>query len=176
MQARIKSIYPIKSNYRLVNIFGYSSRGVPGLEIIGLGKIGRATKEKFLYLSRLYKLKLPVKRFVLCVEDDDVLKELSAESARWLELPLLILFWSLAEQLAIHRLEDCLTAGKISVCGKVSFFPLEGEQLLASLERMEFYDQNLKWIAPHNFSLPGEFLHLPLEPLFGGKIKISLDR
>ena len=173
MQSRIQSIYPIRSHYRKVQLFGYSSRGVPGLEIIGLGKIARATKEKFLYLSRLYRLKLPMRRFVLCIEDDDILKELPMENARWLELPLLILFWSLAEQLAIHHLEDCLTAGKVSVSGTIDFLPLEGESLWEVMESLDSLDNSLKWIAPHKFKLPKEFRHLPLESLFKDKMQLN---
>ncbi len=63
MNLRTRSIYPYAGNYYPVDIFGYTSHGIPGLEIVGLGKYGKSVKEKFIYLTRVKNLKVPKKRY-----------------------------------------------------------------------------------------------------------------
>src|SRR5215217_7585557 len=120
---RTKSLYPYAGGFCPVDIFGYASNGIPGIEIVGMGKHGRGVKEKFVYLSRQKKLKFPLKRFVLCVEGELEIKKFKEEEYRFLELPLLMMLWSLTGHLPLEHLEDCFASGKISVEGFVS--PLE---------------------------------------------------
>lgn len=166
MNMRTKSLYPYAGQYCPVDIFGYASNGIPGIEIVGMGKYGRGVKEKFIYLSRQKKLKFPLKRFVLCVEGELESKKFKEEEYRFLELPLLMMLWSLTGHLPLEHLEDCFSAGKISVEGLVS--PLElslGEQQkLVDLFKMEDY-QSLKIIAPEKLEIHGDFYHLPVEGL-----------
>lgn len=68
MNTRIIAMYPCKGKFCTVEIFGYSTRGLPGLEIVGLGGSGRQLKEKLIYITRLQKVGLPLNRYVLCVE------------------------------------------------------------------------------------------------------------
>lgn len=116
---RILGAVKHRNSERLIDIFGYSSKGLPGLDIVGLGQAGRLIKEKFVYLSRTSGLKIPVKRYVLCVEDSAFLREVGQDEVRWLELPLLILFWGLAEQFQFAKLEDCIACGHVHPSGRI---------------------------------------------------------
>jgi hypothetical protein len=150
-----------------VDIFGYASNGIPGIEIVGLGKYSRSMKEKFIFLSREKKLKFPLKRFVLCIEGEVEGKKFKEEEYRYLELPLLIMLWSLTGHLPLGHLEDCFASGKISVEGEISALLLsEKEQgQLSEMFKLDD-DQSLKIIAPGSMSILGEHYHLPVEGLF----------
>ncbi len=164
---RTKSLYPYAGQYYPVDIFGYSSKGIPGIEIVGIGKHARAMKEKFIFLSREKKLKFPLRRFVLCIEGDVEGKKFKDEEYRYLELPLLIMLWSLTGHLPLSHLEDCFASGKISVEGEV--FPLHLQQSdlvkLNELFKLE-EEQALKIIAPDAMEIGEEHFHLSLEGLW----------
>lgn len=166
-QARIKGVYPIRAGHKVVDIFGHSSRGIPGIQIVGLGKLGNTIKEKLIYLTRMQNVKFPFKRFVLCLEKYEDNKEISSEDFRWLELPLLITFWSLAGLLPIAKLEDCITSGTISVSGEVTCMPIPDEIL-------EKHDR-IKYIMPVDCFVPENVYHLPVESLFENKQAINFD-
>lgn len=125
MQNQISSFIEIPSGWHHVTLFGYSNQGIPGVEIIGLGNTGRLIKEKFIYLSKIRKLNIPSRRYVLCYESSLGEKKLTPEVIQWLELPLLILFWSLAEQIPILRLDDCLSSGRVLANGEIYFRDME---------------------------------------------------
>ena len=156
MNMRTKSLYPYAGQYCPVDIFGYASNGIPGIEIVGMGKYARGVKEKFIYLSRQKRLKFPLKRFVLCVEGE----------YRFLELPLLMMLWSLTGHLPLEHLEDCFSSGKISVEGLISplDLSLKEQEKLVELFRLDD-DQSLKIIAPEKVEIHGDFYHLPVEGL-----------
>ena len=166
MNMRTKSLYPYAGQYCPVDIFGYASNGIPGIEIVGVGKYARTMKEKFIYLSREKKLKFPLKRFVLCVEGEIEGKKFKDEEYRYLELPLLIMLWSLTGHLPLQQLEDCFASGKISVEGEVTELNLsESEQKqLGELFNLP-EDQSLKVIAPNRMQVCDDHYHLPFEGL-----------
>lgn len=163
---RTKSLYPFGGQHCAVDIFGYASNGIPGIEIVGMGKYSRSMKEKFIYLSREKKLKFPLKRFVLCVEGELESKKFKDEEYRYLELPLLMMLWSLTGHLPLEKLEDCFAAGKISIEGQVSPLPLTASQQeeLSELFNLEDH-QSLKIIAPVNMTVHENYYHLPVEGL-----------
>ena len=172
MNMRTKSLYPYAGLYCPVDIFGYSSNGIPGIEIVGIGKYSRSMKEKFIYLSRERKLRFPLKRFVLCVEGEVEGKRFKEEEYRYLELPLLLMLWSLTGHLPLGNLEDCFASGKISVEGEVSALLLscrEQENLNEMFKLNE--DQVLKIIAPEKMAIMADYYHLPLEGLFNSLMK-----
>ena len=68
METQLHSCYFTKKGPELVTLFGYSSKSIPGLEINGLGKYGKAIKEKIIFVTRTRGLQIPIKRFVLNVE------------------------------------------------------------------------------------------------------------
>lgn len=166
MNMRTKSLYPYAGQFCPVDIFGYSSNGIPGIEIVGVGKYARTMKEKFIFLSRDKCLKFPLKRFVLCVEGELEGKKFKEEEYRYLELPLLIMLWSLTGHLPLQQLEDCFAAGKISVEGEITpLYLSEGEQIkLVDIFNLN-EDQSLKIIAPGAIAVYKDYYHLPVEGL-----------
>ncbi|MEA9355195.1 hypothetical protein SHI21_03240 [Bacteriovorax sp. PP10] len=172
MNMRTKSLYPFAGQYCPVDIFGYASNGIPGIEIVGLGKYSRSMKEKFIYLSRERKLRFPLKRFVLCIEGEVEGKKFKEEEYRYLELPLLLMLWSLTGHLPLGHLEDCFASGKISVEGEVSALLLNNQEQenLNEIFKLDD-DQVLKIIAPEKTAVFSDYYHLPLEALFASLIK-----
>ncbi|MBY0414146.1 MAG: hypothetical protein K2Q18_08265 [Bdellovibrionales bacterium] len=171
MNMRTKSLYPYAGQYCPVDIFGYASNGIPGIEIVGLGKYSRSMKEKFVYLSREKKLRFPMKRFVLCIEGEVEGKKFKEEEYRYLELPLLLMLWSLTGHLPLEHLEDCFASGKISVEGDVTALILDKIQQ-AELTEIFKLDENqcLKIIAPSGMSVHEDHYHLPIEGIFSSLI------
>lgn len=166
MNMRTKSLYPFGGVYCPVDIFGYSSNGIPGIEIVGIGKHARAMKEKFIFLSRTRNLKFPLRRFVLCVEGELEGKKFKDEEFRYLELPLLVMLWSLTGHLPLKQLDDCFACGKVSVEGEISSLQLsESEQKkLQDIFKLD-EEQSLKIIAPGSHLVSEELYHLPIEGL-----------
>lgn len=155
MQTRIKAIYPYQDHYKIVEPFGYATKGIPGLDIVISGKNGKMMKEKFIFLTKSAGLRLPLKHYVLCLEED--IKE---EALAWLELPLFVLYLSLAEVLPIHHLEDCLCSGRVYPSGRLSSL-LYPETLLEFLGKEHGED---KILSSHK--ILGVNHQFPLEVLF----------
>lgn len=119
MESQINSFIKGPKGLQVVSIFGYATNGVPGLEVIGCGSLSKNIKEKIIYITRTRKLKLPTKRFVLCVDVNDLDKKLGVEELKWLEFPILLLFWHLAKILPIQKLDDCICEGWINTNGEI---------------------------------------------------------
>ncbi len=172
MNMRTKSLYPFGGTHCVVDIFGYSSKGLPGIEIVGLGKYSRSLKEKFIYLSRERGLKFPLRRYVLCVEGELESKKFKSEEYRYLELPLLIMLWSLTGHLPLEKLEDCFAAGKVSIEGEVEPLILSHSQQDQLIELFGLEDeQSLRIIAPQKMEIDEKHYHLPTEGLFASLYK-----
>lgn len=124
METQLQSCYFTKKGPELVTLFGYASKSIPGLEINGLGKYGKAIKEKIVFVTRTRQLQIPIKRFVLNVELTDELGDLESSSVKWLEYPLLLHYWFLAGLLPISKLDNCLAIGSLSPSGEV-FEPID---------------------------------------------------
>ncbi len=152
MQIKINALIPAKNRSHWIQVFGYTSKSQPGLEINGLNGRGRAIKEKLTFLSKKRRLRYPLKRFVLCVEGEG----LEQGELEYLELPLLLCFWSLADILPLGKLDNCFAAGKISLEGEISFPEEDGDYL----KRVDDY---LKVKRRHAIR-------------FGGALDIPLDR
>jgi hypothetical protein len=116
MQSRTQTLIFRKSRHPiLAELFSYSSKGVGGINLIGFGKYGNTLKEKIIFLCKEKGIKLPFKKYVLCIENSDVIKDLEFNEVRWLELPLLLLLLQLAGQLKVHDLSNCVSSGKINM-------------------------------------------------------------
>ena len=124
METQINSFVVTPQGSKIISVFGYSSKGVPGLEIVGMGKLAKNVKEKCIYLTRIRRLSLPMRRFVICVDLNDLDDCVSSRNLKWLEFPILLAFWHLAGLVPVAKLEDCLTAGHVSVKGDVIHMPL----------------------------------------------------
>lgn len=119
METQLQTCYFTKKGPSLVTLFGYSTKSIPGLEINGLGKYGKAIKEKIVFVTRTRGLQIPLKRFVLNVELTDELGDLESSSVKWLEYPLLLHYWFLAGLLPISKLDNCLAVGSLTPSGLV---------------------------------------------------------
>ncbi len=119
METQLQTCYFTKKGPSLVTLFGYATKSVPGLEINGLGKYGKAIKEKIVFVTRTRQLQIPLKRFVLNVEITDDLGEVESSSVKWLEYPLLLHYWYLAGLLPISKLDNCLAVGSLTPSGEV---------------------------------------------------------
>lgn len=119
METQLQSCYFTKKGPALITLFGYATKSIPGLEINGLGKYGKAIKEKIVFITRSRQLQIPLKRFVLNVEISDELGDLESSSVKWLEYPLLLHYWYLAGLLPISKLDNCLAIGSLTPSGDV---------------------------------------------------------
>lgn len=163
---RTKSLYPYGGQLFETNIFGYSTKGIPGIEIVGMGRHSRAIKEKFVYISRQKQLKFPLRRYVLCVEGELEGKKFKEEEFRYLELPLLIMLWSLTGNLPVESLEDCFSVGKVSVEGEIKTLNLISlTNYIEDMFSLENH-QKIKIIAPKDSQVSESFYHLPLEEIW----------
>lgn len=119
METQIQSYYRTSQGIKFISLFGYATKGVPGLEITGVGKLSRNIREKLIFLSRTRRLPIPLRRYVLCVDINE-LSEQGHDSLKWLEFPLLLLYWHMAGLVPISRLNDCLCAGWIKTNGDIT--------------------------------------------------------
>lgn len=119
METQLQSCYFTKKGPELITLFGYATKSVPGLEINGIGKYGKAIKEKIVFVTRSRGLQIPLKRFVLNVELSDELGDLESSSVKWLEYPLLLHYWFLAGLLPISKLDNCFALGSLNPSGLV---------------------------------------------------------
>lgn len=169
---RMLSLYPYQGSLESADLFGYTTKGVPGIEIIGLSKHGRQIKEKFVYLSKERGLKFPPLRFVLCVEGDVEGKKFKSEEYRFLELPLLIMLWKMADILPIYELTDCFAAGKVSVQGEVDYLNLKPKDQDSLFDKIGESSEGIpKMIAPKEMQINEKFGHIYLEDLLGVSFK-----
>ena len=118
METQIKSFYKGPQGIKFVTIFGYATKGVPALEINGVGKLSKNIKEKLIFITRTRKLPIPLRRFVICVDINE-LNDQNLTSLKWLEFPLLLMFWYLAGMVPISRLDDCICAGWLKADGSI---------------------------------------------------------
>lgn len=167
MSIRTKSFYPHTGHMHVVDLFGYATKGIPGIEIVGLGKYSRTLKEKFIYLTKQKELKLPLKRYVLCVEGNLEGKKFIDEEYRYLELPLLLILWSLSGHLQLEKLDDCFSCGKVSVEGEVKTLDLNNDDFELIVEMFGLPKHEiLKIIAPKSVTNLDDFYHIPLEDIW----------
>lgn len=171
---RIKGSFSFQQKDYLVDIFGYCTKGVPGLDIVGLGPMGRVAKEKFVFLSRTQEVRLPVRRYVICLEENPLLKEACADDLRWLELPILILFWSLGDRLNFTKLEDCLASGIVSPGGRI----ISRIPCINGWEKNDYPESEVFKLISKQSPQSGEdhFLWFPIKDVFEGLKKMSFEQ
>ncbi len=119
MQTEIKTYLETPSGITYLSIFGYANRGVPGLEINGAGRLSKNIKEKVIYLSKSLSLKTQAKRFVICVDINDVGSNIDKGELKFLEFPILLMFWYLSGIIPIKKLDNCLARGWFNVRGEI---------------------------------------------------------
>jgi hypothetical protein len=111
-----------------------------------------------------------LRRFVICVDLNDLDQEYTNEELKWLEFPILLIYWYLAGHIPIAKLDDCLCAGWVKVSGEIYQCPMDAQidrSLRKILNPVEM--KQLKYICldtdyPHDFwSISPERLleHIP---------------
>ncbi len=118
METQIKALYKTPQGIKFVTIFGYASKGVPSLEINGAGKLSKNIKEKLIYFTRIRKLPIPLRRFVVCLDLNE-LNIHSVQNLKWLEFPLLLTYWYLCGLIPIKKLDNCIASGWIKTNGEI---------------------------------------------------------
>ena len=141
MHKELVGLIPNGHKTLFCNLFGYSSKSLPGIEIVGLGSKGKAIKEKIIYLNKKFKIKAPANRYVMCVEESYV-ASLKDDDYRWLELPFLLMYWSMAKVIPIANLSNCLCGGKVSSRGRIESTPTS----LHSLDELNDYLDRDYWL------------------------------
>tara|TARA_B100001971_G_C18267904_1_gene595861 strand:- start:11470 stop:11982 length:513 start_codon:yes stop_codon:yes gene_type:complete len=137
MQSEIKSIINLNSTYSLSTIFGYALNSVPGIEILGIGNKGRLLKEKLVYISRERGLKLRPLKYVISIESDLDVKNISLKE---IELPILLILWHLAGIIPIESLAKCICVGEIEIDGSIKQPFMDTESLRPILESQKELD------------------------------------
>lgn len=176
METQLQTCYFTKKGPELITLFGYSTKSVPGLEINGLGKFGKAIKEKIIFVTRTRGLQIPLKRFVLNAEISDELGDLEGSSVKWLEYPLLLHYWFLAGLLPISKLDNCLAVGSLTPSGFIE------EPITSDIIRL-CEENNLHLISSHSGidspagiidgnDLFGAIAHLEFKQCYFSEIKV----
>lgn len=164
MQSQIYSYLSTSKGTKLVTIFGYATRGVPGVEVNGIGKMGKNIKEKIIYLTRSRNMKLPTKRFVINIELNDIDFEISNQDLKHIEFPLLLLFWYLAGFIPIKKLDDCISGGFVNTLGQVYQGPIPKELDLVIKRK----------VGPVRFK---SIKHIGVDGIYsGGLFKIQINK
>ena len=159
-EERLVGVFPSKGRIRFINLFGYSTRGIPGLEIVGLGNRGRTVKEKIIFLSRQQDVSLPLNRFVLGV--DPLHKKEKEDNLNYLELPLLILYWSLMGWIPLKSLKNCFCSGIVYPGGALIPWSPQIQNIKSSKD-------GRLWITSRWVHAPKGFFLLPLEELINSR-------
>ncbi len=171
MGTSLYGVIPYGKRLKIVEIFGYSTKGIPGLEIVGLKSLARPMREKFVYLGKTKGVDCPLRRYILCVEnalDDDKFTE---DELRHLEFPLLLLYWSLAGVVQIGNLHDCFASGRIDPHGILRPYEFAPEALHWLAARSERHP--LRLLAAQNTVLPAGLYKLPIEEVMAPLYRLN---
>jgi hypothetical protein len=103
--------------YTSCQLFAYSSKSLPTIEIIGMGKRGKIIKEKIIYWLKKRNIKLSAQRFVICLESFERINFDDEDSVRWLELPSLILLLVLSQLIPLSNIDRCFCVGHLGLEG-----------------------------------------------------------
>jgi hypothetical protein len=166
MNQKINTIIESKKGRRVIQLFGYSSNGVPGLEILGLGAKGKIIKEKLIFVSRQFGLKFKAKRFVICIDEDPSL----IQGADWqgIEVPVGLLFWTIAGHLPLNNLEKCFACGRIELNGTIEEGFIGEEELKTIQEYISIQDEkSLFFIGRKPLQFCPNIKYIPITPLLG---------
>ena len=146
MFLRINSFLPINNSHQAFSIFGYLTNGVPGVEIRGLQKANNIIREKIIYYTKMHQVKVPLKRYHLCIDFPNELSNMKKDmlDESLLELPILLLYWNLCQAMDFHELDNCFSLGKISSNGKIDI-PEIDDKYIKNIAK-SFYKKNSRKI------------------------------
>ncbi len=159
MNLRMLSLVPYQKSYLMPGLYAYSSHGVPGLELVGLGSRGRVLKEKVIYLSRENSLRFPLKRYVISIEGHEGKGRCGKDSLKNLELAIVLIFWTMTGNLCLHHPENCLVTGQIGLDGKIRPPDVDRSFWRGLNEIMRLNSRNLTVIGPGPFCESYDFIN-----------------
>lgn len=136
METQIQSYIQSESGPIKISVFGYATRGVPSLEINGASINKKLFKEKLIYLTRSRSLKIPRRRYVLCIDFEESTHTMIKGQALSLELPLLLLYWHLAGLIPLRKLDNCICMGQVNINGVIR------DQLSDFLDTNDNFEKN----------------------------------
>lgn len=173
MEARINSYIATSKGLKIISIFGYSTKGIPGIELHGMGKLSKSLKEKIIYLTKIRELYLPKRRYVICVDVNELAGDEKWTELKYLEFPTLLLYWFLGGIIPIKKLDDCITQGWINTKGDI--YQESFNTRLIEEAKKQFYPSEYMGIkaisVDSNFS--NEFFHIDTRELLKHIPKIS---
>ena len=119
MEARINSFINGPRGISLISLFGYTTKGIPGVEVHGMSKTAKVLREKIIYLTKTRELSVPKRRYVICLDINELCGDENWKELKSLELPTILLYWYLAGLIPISKLDDCLCQGYINTRGEI---------------------------------------------------------
>ncbi len=125
MQSYINTYQCYNNKLNFFKLFAYSSRGIPGLEINGLGSQGKLIREKIIYISKIKKLKIPNRKFMICLDQENISSLISTDIYLF-ELPISILFFSLSGIIKMHNFNNLFASGYFDTNGEIFVKLYEG--------------------------------------------------
>jgi len=174
MAFKLKSYLLVGTRLVSVDVYGYATRSIPGIDIVGLGSRGKLIREKINFITNQYKIKRrEAKRYVISVEcevGEDKLKNLYSD----LEFPILILYWSMASIISLKNLDKCWSTGSVNVDFEIKcpLLPkLYSKDYIANLDHQRIL------ISPHcaiNKMMVAPVAHIAWEDLIRDYLNIGL--
>lgn len=161
MGTSLYGVLPFGKQLKIVEVFGYSTKGIPGVEIVGLKNLARPIREKFVYIGKTKDVDCPLRRYVLCVESSLDNDKFTEDELRHLEFPLLLLYWSLAGVVQIGNLNDCFASGRVDPHGVLRPFQFPNDALCWLAAKSE--RRPIRLLAPKDLELPNGLYKLPIE-------------
>ena len=136
MEARINSFINGPRGISLITLFGYTTKGVPGIEIHGMSKVAKVLREKIIYLTKIRELSVPKRRYVVCLDINELSTNENWKELKSLELAAILLYWYLAGLIPISKLDDCLCQGHINTRGEIYQRSYDVETIKALKEQL----------------------------------------
>jgi hypothetical protein len=163
MESSIAGIFLKNNRPTMVNIFGYKSKGYPGINLVGPNYYIKSLREKLIYITKSRHIPIPLGRYMICI--DLSLKELKSSQdldLGFLDFPILLLFWKLIEVLKIMDLKGCLASAQITSYGCVQHLASLGSlcqySFLQYYKNDQFHNRGVTYIGLEEVSLPDGFL------------------
>ena len=172
MVSKVISAAPIGYEAEIIEVEGDSSKGLPGLQIVGMGnKAIDEAKERVRSAIKNSMLDFPTKKIIINLAPAEIPKD-----GTFFDLPIAISILTLSNQIRQHELESRAFVGELSLSGELR--PIKGiiniveklrdqgiKEIFLPIENLEtsLVIDNIKLIGAKN--LKEVFLHLKNEKI-----------
>lgn len=142
MVNKVLSAIPLGYDGALIEIESDSSKGLPGLQIVGMGsKTIDEAKERVRSAITNSDLDFPAKRITINLAPADLQKD-----GTWLDLPIALSILAVNGQVRQHELDNCMFAGELALNG--SLRPIRG--VINIVERAKEYGAKTVFVPKKN--------------------------